>query len=192
RGHQVILLEKNQELGGQTLIARRAPSRQDFDGACRYSAEQCRKLGVEIRLGVEADASVILRESPDVVVVATGARPLRPALPGIDALGISAWDVLLGRDVPGRRVLVIDEEYGYQGPSFAEHLLDRGHEVHIVTSERTIGSFLGATTGPPVFQRLFTRGVQLHCNLEVVRLEPGRAIARNVWCDREESLAPFD
>src|SRR5436190_2295124 len=73
RGHQVILFEKSQELGGQTLIARRAPARQDFDGACRYTAAQCRKLGVEIRLGVEANAGVVLRESPEVVVIATGA-----------------------------------------------------------------------------------------------------------------------
>jgi len=37
RGHDVVLLEKSQELGGQTRIARRAPSREDFDGACRYT-----------------------------------------------------------------------------------------------------------------------------------------------------------
>jgi 2,4-dienoyl-CoA reductase-like NADH-dependent reductase (Old Yellow Enzyme family)/thioredoxin reductase len=192
RGHDVVLLEKSQELGGQTLIARRAPSRQDFDGACRYTAAQCRKLGVDIRLGIEADAAVVLREKPDVVVIATGARPLRPVLPGFDPLGVSAWDVLLGKEVPGRRVLVIDEQYEQEGPSVAEYLLDRNHAVHMVTSERTIGSFLGATTGPPVFQRLFKKGVQLHCNLEVLRLEQGRAIARNVWSDHEEILEPFD
>jgi hypothetical protein len=71
-------------------------------------------------------------------------------------------------------------------------LLDRGREVHIVTSERTIGTFLGATTGPPVFQRLFTKGVQLLCNLRVVQLEAGQAVAQNVWSNREEVLGPYD
>jgi 2,4-dienoyl-CoA reductase-like NADH-dependent reductase (Old Yellow Enzyme family)/thioredoxin reductase len=192
RGHHVLLLEKNAELGGQTLIARRAPARQDFDGACRYTAQQCRKLGVEIRLGVEADAGGILRESPDVVVIATGARALKPPLPGIDAHAVSAWDVLQGKDVAGRRVLVLDEEYGFQAPCAAEYLLDRGKEVHIVTSERSIGGFLGATTGPPVFQRLFSKGVKLHCNLRVARLEAERAVAHNVWSDHEEILGPYD
>src|SRR5262249_37087642 len=103
-----------------------------------------------------------------------------------------AWDVLGGKEVPGRRVLVLDEEYDHQGPSAAEYLLDRGREVHIVTSERSIGSFLGATTGPPVFQRLFRKGVQLHCHLRVVRLEGEKAVARNVWSDREEVLGPYD
>ncbi|MGH7339616.1 MAG: FAD-dependent oxidoreductase, partial [Candidatus Rokuibacteriota bacterium] len=154
RGHSVVLFEKNQELGGQTLIAKRAPARQDFDGACRYTSRQCEKLGVDIRLGAAADTAAVLRENPDVVVLATGARALRPDIPGIDSPGahaISAWDVLAGKEPSGSRVLVIDEEYGYQATSAAELLLDHGKQVAIVTSERTIGSFLGATTAPPVF-----------------------------------------
>lgn len=191
RGHSVVLFERNRELGGQTLLAKRAPARQDFDGACRYSSHQCEKLGVDIRLGTEADAETVLGESPDVVVLATGARALKPDIPGIDR-GISAWDVLARREVSGSSVLVIDEEYGYQATSVAEYLLDRGKRVAMVTSERTIGSFLGATSAPPMFQRLFTKGVTLHPHLRVARLEPGRAIAENVWSGREEALAPFD
>jgi len=192
RGHSVVLFEKNQELGGQTLIAKRAPARQDFDGACRYTSRQCEKVGVDIRLGVDADADTVLRESPDVVVIATGARALRPDIPGIDPHGISAWDVLAGRIPSGSRILVIDEEYGFQAPSVAEFLLDKGKQVAMVTSERTIGSFLGATSAPPVFERLFTKGITLHCHLGVVRLEEGRALVRNVWSGREEALSPFD
>ncbi len=192
RGHFVVLFEKNQELGGQTLIAKRAPARQDFDGACRYTSRQCEKLGVDLRIGAEADAETVLRESPGAVVLATGARALRPSIPGIDPHGISAWDVLAGRNPSGSRVLVIDEEYGYQATSVAEFLLDQGKQVAMVTSERTIGSFLGATSAPPMFGRLFTKGVTLHCHLSVVGLEPGRAITRNVWSGREEVLSPFD
>jgi NADPH-dependent 2,4-dienoyl-CoA reductase/sulfur reductase-like enzyme len=192
RGHDVVLFEKGQELGGQTRIARAAPSRGDFDGACRWAAHQCRKLGVELRLGVEAVAETVLAQAPDVVAIATGARALRPDVPGLVAAGVSAWDVLSGSDLPGRRLLVIDEEYGFQAPSAADYLLDRGKEVHIVTSERTIGSCLGATTGPPVFRRLFSKGVTLHCNLRVLCIEADRAVARNVWSDRAESLGPFD
>jgi hypothetical protein len=61
-----------------------------------------------------------------------------------------------------------------------------------VTSERTIGSFLGSTTGPPIFRRLFSKGIALHCNLRVVGLEGRHAIARNVWSEREELLGPYD
>jgi 2,4-dienoyl-CoA reductase-like NADH-dependent reductase (Old Yellow Enzyme family)/thioredoxin reductase len=192
RGHPVVLFEKNQELGGQTLIAKNAPARQDFDGACRYTSLQCKKLGVDLRLGVAANADSILSEKPDVVVLATGARAFKPKLPGIDDYGYSAWEVLQGTEVPGQSVLVIDEEYGFQAPSVAEYLLDRGKTVEIVTSERSLGSFLGATTGPPVFRRLFTKGVRLHCNLKVLALESNQAVAKNVWSEREEVLGPYD
>ena len=105
RGHQVVLLEKNSEAGGQTLIAKKAPFRQDFDGACRYAYLQCRKLGVDMRFGTEAEADAILAESPDVVVIATGARAFRPNMPGIEQYGYSAWEVLDGVEVPGERLL---------------------------------------------------------------------------------------
>jgi len=133
-----------------------------------------------------------VREAPDVVVIATGARALRPDIPGIDVHGISAWDVLAGRIPAGSRVLVIDEEYGFQGPSVAEFLLDRGKQVAMVTSERTIASFLGATSAPPVFERLFTKGITIHCHLGIVRIEEVRALVRNVWSGREQELSPFD
>src|SRR5262249_49968530 len=83
-------------------------------------------------------------------VWAPGARPFKPKIPGIDEHGYNAWEVLQGTEVPGNSILVIDEEYGFQAPSAAEYLLDRGKQVDIVTSERAIGSFLGPTTAPPV------------------------------------------
>jgi hypothetical protein len=187
-----VLFEKSRELGGQTLIANKAPAREDFDGATRYTSRQCEKLGVDIRIGVEADASAVLQDSPDVVVLATGARALKPAVPGLEGRALSAWDVLAGDEISGERVLVIDEEYGYQATSVAEYLLDRGKQVHIVTSERTVGSFLGATSAPPVFRRLFTKGVTIHCHLAVVRLEGHDAVVANVWTGGEQTLGPYD
>ena len=70
-GHDVVLFERSGELGGQTLIAKRAPARQDFDGATRWSALQCKKSGVDIRLHTEANLELVMAESPDAVIVAT-------------------------------------------------------------------------------------------------------------------------
>ncbi len=192
RGHNVVLFEKGKELGGQTLIANKAPHRQDFDGACRYSALQCKKLGVDIRLGVDATVEVVMKESPDVVVIATGARAFKPNLPGLDQYGYGAWEVLQGTEVAGERVLVIDEEYSQQAPSVAEFLLDQGKNVEIVTSEPTVAGFMGSTTRPPIFQRLFGKGAKIHGHLKVVSLASNEATAQNVWSNHEEILGPFD
>jgi dimethylglycine catabolism A len=192
RGHSVILYEKNQELGGQTLIARRASGRQDFDGACRYSALQCRKLGVDIRLGSEVNIETCLETGADIVVIATGARPFRPRIPGIEEYAYSAWEVLEGAIVAGERILVIDEEYGHQALSASEFLLDQGKQVQLVTSERTVGSQLGTTTIPQTLQRLFSKGIRMHFSLRTLQLEASRAILSNVWSEQEEYLEPFD
>jgi hypothetical protein len=181
-------------VGGQTLIANRAPGRQDFDGATRWSGLQCKKLGVDVRLGFSADVASIEAEKPDVVVIATGAAARVPQLDGMESHSVtSAWDVLKGKlDDVGRLVLVIDEEYGHQGPTTAEFLLDRGREVDLITSQEVIGNFLGATTRPPLLRRLFLKRVQLFTHLEAKALKDGCLIARNIWTGELHEVGPYE
>jgi len=193
RGHDVILFERGPDLGGQTLVAKLAPARQDFDGATRWSSAQCRKLGVDIRLNTEADVPGILAESPDVVLLATGARARRPALDGMDsARVVSGWDVLTGELDLGDIVIVIDEEYGHQGPTIADFLLERGKEVDLITSQETIGSFLGGTTRPPLLTRLFGKGAQIFNHLEAVGIRDGHLVANNIWSGEPHQIGPYD
>jgi NADPH-dependent 2,4-dienoyl-CoA reductase/sulfur reductase-like enzyme len=194
QGHKVILFEKTGALGGQTLIAKLAPGRQDFDGATRWSSLQCRKLGVDIRLNAEPNIDEIVELKPDCVFVATGATARPHGLEGVDGHSIvSAWDVLQGRsDQPAQTLLLIDEEYGHQGPTTAAFLAERGHEVDLITSQETIGNYLGSTTRPPLLTRLFKLGVQMFHHLRAVRLENGYCIAINEWTGELHQVGPYD
>ena len=60
RGHEVVLMEKDSELGGQTLIAAKAPLRGEFSGATEWMGDQCRKAGVDIRLNCAGDRRINL------------------------------------------------------------------------------------------------------------------------------------
>ena len=191
RGHQVRLIEKSHQLGGQTLTAALAPHRQEYSGAAEWMAEQCWKLGVTIELGVEATTDFILAGQPDVVIVATGALPFRPEIPGIEH-ATDAWSVLRGQLPVGKRIAVIDEEYGFQGPSVAEFLLDLGRQVEIITRIEAIGSMLGATTRPPVYQRLFRKGIVIHPHLHVRAIEGGSLVTENAWSGDKGRLEGFD
>ena len=191
RGHEVVLMEKGGTLGGQTLIGAKAPLRGEFSGATDWMSEQCRKSGVEVRLNCEATVELILSENPDVVVVATGARPLIPAVPGIENT-VDAWSVLNGNVPEGERVVVIDEEYGFQGPSVAELLLDLGKSVEIITSMEAIGTLLGATTRPPVYQRLFRKEIVIHPHLHVRAIEGDTLITENAWAETKSELTGYD
>lgn len=191
-GHQVVVFEKDAEVGGQTKIAIQAPGRQDFDGACRYNRLQCEKLGVEIRLETEADVSKIKEENPDAIILATGATPFMPELPGVKDFAYDAWEVLAGHEQPEGRLLIIDEEYGHQGPSVAAMLLDQGHEVELATSEATIAGFLGATSLAPVLRRVFASDMKLHPYLKLKEISGSEAVMEHAWGGQEVILGPYD
>jgi len=108
-GHDVTLFEKEGCLGGQIDVASRPPGKGELV-YIRDGLEKRLKLeGVAVRCGRPLTAQDVREAAPDCVVVATGARPLRISVPGVDgAQVVDAWDVLVGR-VPriGDRVVVV-------------------------------------------------------------------------------------
>lgn len=125
RGHRVTLWEKNDRLGGQLNLAAVPPGRGEFKTLVRYLSVQLVRLGVEICLNTEATVENVLAGCFDAVVVAAGARPAVPQIPGVDRPQVvQAHDVLAGRVVAGRRVVVIGG--GAVGCETALYLAARG------------------------------------------------------------------
>ena len=83
RGHEVILYERTAALGGQVLVAGRAPLRPGYGESVAWLVRQLRKTSATVRLETEATAERVLADRPDAVIVATGAVPRRPDLPGV-------------------------------------------------------------------------------------------------------------
>src|SRR5436309_10037019 len=112
-------------VGGQVLLAARAPARAEYAGIVRFLGIQVRKLDVDVRLGVEATASRVLAEGPDSVIVATGAHAYVPPVPGADGKHVvTDRDVLLDVTTAGEHVVVVDDVHTQQGLSTAELPLD--------------------------------------------------------------------
>ncbi len=109
RGHKVTVYEESRDLGGQWLLASKPPHKQDHLLLLRYLVGQLDKLGVEWKCGTKVTIALVKEVKPDVVLVATGAKPLVPPIPGVGNQEVmTAWDVLGGR-VVGRRVLVLSD-----------------------------------------------------------------------------------
>ena len=145
RGHRVVLFERLDRLGGQVQTAASVPARAEFLDIARNLIVNARRAGVELRTGTEADLDRIRAESPDVVVVATGARPARPWWAGDHPRVVDVRDVLEGRAHPGGEVGLVDELGFHQATSTAELLADRGCRVEIVTNGMVVGQDLGIT-----------------------------------------------
>ena len=109
RGHRVTVYEKEDRLGGQVNLAQAPPGKAELAGVTDGLARRAAKAGVDIRLGAEVTPDLVRAEKPDVLVEATGGRPVEIKVPGIDQPHVvSAWDVLADR-VPdiGRDVVVV-------------------------------------------------------------------------------------
>ena len=193
RGHRVVLFEKTAELGGQVLLAARAPARSEYAGIVRYLAGQVRKLGAEIRLDVEVAPETVIAERPEAVVIATGSHPFVPAVPGGDGKHVvTDRDVLAGDAWVGASVVVVDDVHTQQALSTAELLLEQGKRVEVISPLFYVGQDIGVTSIAPLYKRLFTRGAVLTPGTELRAVEGSAVLVANVYSGAERRIEGVD
>ena len=167
RGHDVVLFEKGPQVGGQVNLAAKAPKREQMAGIIRWFDLETIRLGIDRRLNTEADASMIMDERPDIVVLATGGLAHTdqvPAWGAAEGLSVSSWDILSGKVTPKGNVLVYDGISTHAGAGVADFIASRGHLVEIVTPDVKIADDTGGTTFPIFYRRLYAHGVVLTPN----------------------------
>ena len=172
RGHEVILAEAGDRLGGQFRLAGMQPRRGQIIDLLDWYARQLSQLGVEIRLNTFLEAEEIKEFAADKTVLATGsfpndtgfqkAIPHVEKLPGIELGGVfSAEDVMARRARPGKRVILLDEGGNWKGCGTAWKLAEEGHQVILVTPDPLVGKELQRTAADyPLRQRLAKLGVR--------------------------------
>lgn len=108
RGHQVVLIEQSDTIGGQFNLAKRIPGKEEFVETLRYFGTQLERLGVDVRLNTVASPQTLAEEGFDEIILATGVLPRNPGIAGQDhAKVVSYIDVLTGRVKVGKKVAVI-------------------------------------------------------------------------------------
>ena len=143
RGHHATLFEAERRLGGQALLAQMLPGRAEFGGLVTNLERELELAGVKIHKSARIDRERILAAAPDVVLIATGAKPYRPEFPREGALQIlDAWQVLRGEAVAGQSVVIIDWRADWIGIGIAEHLAQHGRTVRLAVSGIAAGETL--------------------------------------------------
>jgi mycofactocin system FadH/OYE family oxidoreductase 2 len=174
RGHDVCLLERRDQLGGQVRLASSIPGREEIGEVVRHLETQVAKLGVDVRRGVTATLEDEALQSADAVVIATGSRPVRRLigvrsyqLEGVDGLDLphvlTSWDLLERGERPAPSVAVIDDGEGsWKALSIAAHLARTGHDVQLVTPLPFVAAGLGPYSIGPYMRTVFSLGIVTH------------------------------
>jgi 2,4-dienoyl-CoA reductase-like NADH-dependent reductase (Old Yellow Enzyme family) len=143
RGHHAVLFEAERRLGGQALLAQMLPGRAEFGGIVTNLERELHLAGVPVHKATRVDRAMIAAAAPDVVLIATGAKPYRPQFPQEGALQIvDSWQVLRGEGTVGQSVVVIDWRADWIGIGIAEHLAMGGRSVRLAVSGIAAGETL--------------------------------------------------
>ncbi len=181
RGHEVVLYEKEHDLGGLLSLAGmvRGFDVENLPALAFYLRTQLAKLGVQVRLGSEVKTSVINEIKPDVTILATGGVPATLEIPGMNRENVLSTSTLHKRAkiflrflgprtlrsltrfwMPfGKRVVVVGG--AIQGCELAEFLVKRGRTVTLVETSDKMGAGMVEVNRVRLLRWLTRKGVTL-------------------------------
>jgi len=170
RGHQVTLCEKSGDLGGQVKLADQSPLKGEMKYIISYLGDQIRKLGVQVELNKAVDATLVEEIDPEVLIIATGADPFIPPIPGVEQDNVvTSHEVLAGEKITKQKVAVLGG--GRVGVEVAEYLMEKGKEVTIVEKLKRVGHDLGISYFPVSMSQFKEHGVKLLSRTEVKEIK---------------------
>ncbi|ODU05038.1 MAG: hypothetical protein ABS81_08615 [Pseudonocardia sp. SCN 72-86] len=184
RGHSVSIWERDASLGGKLEVAGLAPSKHEVLRFKAFQAARLAALGVDIHTSSPVSEATIRSCRPDVVVIATGADPLVPPIPGIDDPTVHDAQALLRGEIPvgpGTRVVVVGGSA--TGCETAELVRAQGAEVAIVEMRGSIGRGIEAITRRRLVRALKRDGVEVLTKATVVGISPDAV----EWADPDGS-----
>ena len=162
KGHTVTLVEKSDRLGGQINLASMPPRKSEILRGVKYYEKVLPQLHVDIRMNTVMSNEEL--NGYDEVIIAAGAHNMDLPMPVENSNVVSAWDVLNGKEVTGKCVILGG---GLVGAETAEYLANKGHEVTIVEMMERIAAQESQTVLPLMMKDFAEHNVQQLTNTKV-------------------------
>lgn len=153
RGHDVILYEKKNELGGLIDVMAAAPYKEENIWIKDYYLQQMKLLNVTIKLGEEFTAETVEKDKPDAVIMATGAKWVLPLIPGKEKNRVATSEDVLLKKVPIPNDVIVVRGAS-EGCEVAEFLLEMGKNVTIIEKRDALAYDLEVMTGELLIKRI--------------------------------------
>jgi 2,4-dienoyl-CoA reductase-like NADH-dependent reductase (Old Yellow Enzyme family)/thioredoxin reductase len=190
RGHKVFLCDRERVIGGTVRILAMDPNRRNLRDHAVFFENELRKLDVEMLLGHEVTADVVVEFAPDAVVIATGGLPLIPDVPGIgQANVVTGLDVLRGIATVGPRAIVVGGlDRHIAAPTVAEFLVDKGSTVEYISEHLDFAHGAEDGTRLPLMHRMLNKGVTFSALHRLERMEGDTAVLLNTFTRAERRV----
>jgi 2,4-dienoyl-CoA reductase-like NADH-dependent reductase (Old Yellow Enzyme family)/thioredoxin reductase len=168
-GHDVVLCEKNGELGGKILCEAEVPFKQGLHDYILLQRVLITKSNIDLRLNTEVTPEYAQTESPDVIIAAVGSDPVTPGIPGINGSNVyQAIDVYKNPSLIKGRVVILGA--GFVGTELAIYLKDFGIDAEIVEMLGDISDGGNTTHKSAVIDMITQKNIPIHFNTKAVEI----------------------
>ncbi len=178
RGHNVILFEKNSVLGGQLVIGSMSVYKREIRNLIEFQKRQVKRYGVECRMNHDVTLDDVLAEKPDVIVLATGSKPVLPSVTGINNRNVTFAVDVLADDSPERLSTVVVGG-GSTGCEVALYLAEFGCPVTIVEEMPTLAATLESITRKVLMGKLKEYGVDIKTGYKLTEIKEDGILLRS-------------
>ena len=186
RGHEVILCEKEDTLGGILKSEQALPFKHEMYELSLTYAKFCRDAGVEIRLNTEVTKEYAERENADALIIAVGSGPLVPPIPGLDGENVVIVNnYYKEKDKVGDEVVVMGG--GLAGCECAIHLGMEGKKVRLVEMRDVLAPDANVRHRPLLLKEI-DKYVTVHTSHRALRVTSEGVVCADK--DNNEVLVP--
>jgi NADPH-dependent 2,4-dienoyl-CoA reductase/sulfur reductase-like enzyme len=169
RGHDVILCEKSDRLGGVLLCEDGVPFKKHLSEYLALQAGRVHKAAIDVRLNTPATPALAESLRPDVIIATLGARPVVPNIKGIDSAHVfSAEEIYIEPGRAGKRVVILGG--GLVGAELGIHLAQIGPDVTIVEMLPELNNGGNMLQGLSIGIEIRRLGIQVHLNTKALEI----------------------
>ena len=177
RGHEVVLCEKEKELGGLLRLAAVPISKQELCKVIKFMARRLNNEGIDVRTGCEVTPQMLADEFKDYeIICSTGAKPKEIEAFKQFKQTMTADDILSGRKFPGRKIVILGggsvgcETADYLAP-LVNDLFPANRDVTVIEMTGSLMTGDGGAAKSRLTQRLMSKGVKLLLNAQVKKVD---------------------
>ena len=198
RGHDVLLSEAGEELGGRVTRESRLPGLAAWARVRDHRVYLLSRMAnVEIYPANELGADDLLSLEATHIAIATGAHWRRDGygrhhqlpIAGLAEARVLTPDDIMRGQLPAGRVLVYDDDHYYMGSVIAELLVQAGCEVVIATPATSVAAWTGFTLEQHRIQaHLLELGIEIVTAHELAQLAEAETVLACIYSGRQRAI----